>query len=187
MLGGLGLAAYSSANHFLDAFARRQNQLETAPWISINWDTWQFPGDDLEGSGNSEVILPHEGQKSFARILDRSPGQIVVALNLDSRFASWIHLEALREPPEAEQRTARTLHPRPELSSQYEAPRNSTEEKIVETWEELLGVTPIGVHDKFFELGGHSLLAIQVVSRLRGFFKVEIPAQRLFLAPTVAK
>jgi phthiocerol/phenolphthiocerol synthesis type-I polyketide synthase E len=38
---------------------------------------------------------------------------------------------------------------------------------VVEIWEELLGVAPVGVADDFFELGGDSLLATLVVSRLR--------------------
>ena len=54
--------------------------------------------------------------------------------------------------------------------------------------EELLGISPIGVNDNFFELGGHSLLAIQIVSRLRDEFEVDIPMREfLFESPTAAK
>ena len=53
---------------------------------------------------------------------------------------------------------------------------------------ELLGIAEIGVNDNFFELGGHSLLAIQIVSRLRDEFQVNIPMREfLFEAPTAAK
>jgi len=61
------------------------------------------------------------------------------------------------------------------------------EKTIVGIWEQFLGVTPIGIYDKFFELGGHSLLAIQLISRLRDAFRVELSAQRLFERPTVAE
>ncbi|HJY05721.1 MAG TPA: phosphopantetheine-binding protein, partial [Bryobacteraceae bacterium] len=78
-------------------------------------------------------------------------------------------------------------HPRPELSTQFVAPRNDTEKTITGVWEHLLGVEPIGVYDKFFELGGHSLLAIQLLARLREIFELDLPVQRIFEAPTVAQ
>jgi hypothetical protein len=35
--------------------------------------------------------------------------------------------------------------------------------KLVQIWEELLGVYPIGVKSSFFDLGGHSLLLIHLL------------------------
>ncbi len=67
------------------------------------------------------------------------------------------------------------------------APKTEVETTIAEIWQQILGVTPIGIYDKFFELGGHSLLAIQLISRMREAFHVEISAQRLFEAPTVVQ
>jgi NAD(P)-dependent dehydrogenase (short-subunit alcohol dehydrogenase family) len=40
-LGGIGFAAYTSANAFLDSFAQRQDLAGGAPWISVNLDAWQ--------------------------------------------------------------------------------------------------------------------------------------------------
>jgi FkbH-like protein len=69
---------------------------------------------------------------------------------------------------------------RPGLASGYVAPRTTTEEDLAEIWRELLGVDRVGVHDHFFDLGGHSLLAIQILSRVREVFAVDVPLSELF-------
>jgi amino acid adenylation domain-containing protein len=66
------------------------------------------------------------------------------------------------------------------------APRNATEERLVEIWQELLGIERVGVDDDFFELGGHSLLATQAVSRVREAFGMELPLRTFFEASSVA-
>jgi len=75
---------------------------------------------------------------------------------------------------------------RPELDNAFVAPRTPTEELLAEIWTQLLDIEVVGIRDNFFDLGGHSLLAIQVASRMREAFEVEIPLRRLFEVPTVA-
>ncbi len=75
---------------------------------------------------------------------------------------------------------------RPELGSEYVAPRNETEEKLAAICAELLNLKQVGVYDNFFELGGHSLLATQVISHIRDEFQVELPLRTLFEFPTIA-
>lgn len=75
---------------------------------------------------------------------------------------------------------------RSHLSAEYVAPGNFTEQKIVEIWEELLGIHPIGIHDEFLRLGGNSLLAIRVAAELREAFQIEFPLEALLRSPTVA-
>jgi acyl carrier protein len=67
------------------------------------------------------------------------------------------------------------------------APRNSDEEALVAIWCEVLKVDRLGVHDNFFELGGHSLLAMQIISRIRSRFGVQLPVQSFLLGPTIAE
>ncbi|HEX5886575.1 MAG TPA: amino acid adenylation domain-containing protein, partial [Pyrinomonadaceae bacterium] len=74
---------------------------------------------------------------------------------------------------------------RPELAQAYVAPRTPTEELIVGVWDEVLGIERAGIDDDFFELGGHSLLAMQVISRLRDAFKLDLPLRLLFSKPTI--
>ena len=75
---------------------------------------------------------------------------------------------------------------RPELESDYVAPRTLTEELLAEIWSELLRLKLVGIHDNFFELGGHSLLATRVMSRVRQTLNLEVPLRALFEAPTVS-
>ncbi len=72
------------------------------------------------------------------------------------------------------------------LKEEYIAPRNTDEERLAAIWSEVLDVERIGANDNFFNLGGHSLLAVQVISKIRDAFSVELPIQALFDAPTVA-
>jgi len=73
------------------------------------------------------------------------------------------------------------------LSAEFVAPGNSTEQKIAEIWEELLGIHPIGIHDEFLRLGGNSLLAIKVAAELREAFQIEFPLAALLRSSTVSE
>ena len=75
---------------------------------------------------------------------------------------------------------------RPPLSTLYALPRNEMEKSLVQIWEEVLGVRPIGIQDKFFDLGGHSLSATRVVSRVIKQFEMDISLRSLFRSSTVA-
>jgi amino acid adenylation domain-containing protein len=73
-----------------------------------------------------------------------------------------------------------------ELTVTYVAPRSPIEQQIADLWAQVLNLPQVGIYDNFFELGGYSLLGIQVVSRLRQAFQVEILMSNLFQLPTVA-
>ncbi|HEX7330143.1 MAG TPA: amino acid adenylation domain-containing protein [Pyrinomonadaceae bacterium] len=75
---------------------------------------------------------------------------------------------------------------RPDLDEAFAAPRTPGEGILASMWEHLLGVERVGINDDFFELGGHSLLAMQLISRVREAFQIEMPLPALFAAPTVA-
>jgi tyrocidine synthetase-3 len=76
---------------------------------------------------------------------------------------------------------------RSHLGAEFVAPGNSTEQKIAEIWEELLGIHPIGLHDEFLRLGGNSLLAIKVAAELREAFQIEFPLASLLRSSTVSE
>jgi acyl-coenzyme A synthetase/AMP-(fatty) acid ligase/acyl carrier protein len=61
----------------------------------------------------------------------------------------------------------------------YAAPRNGIERELVEVWEELLGLTGVGVEDDFFQIGGDSLQAVQVFIEAHDRFGVVLEAGEL--------
>ncbi|MEC1406796.1 fengycin non-ribosomal peptide synthetase FenC [Bacillus halotolerans] len=67
----------------------------------------------------------------------------------------------------------------------YTAPRNLTEMKLSQLWEEVLKSGPVGIHDNFFDRGGHSLKATALVSRIAKEFGVQVPLKDVFAHPTV--
>ncbi|HEY4326480.1 MAG TPA: amino acid adenylation domain-containing protein [Mucilaginibacter sp.] len=72
------------------------------------------------------------------------------------------------------------------LEGKYIAPRNETEAKLVEIWQELLGLERVGIFDNFFEIGGHSLLAMRVASVIRKELNIEVSIRDLFVYSTIA-
>jgi acyl carrier protein len=60
-------------------------------------------------------------------------------------------------------------------ASSVAAPRTELEEQLVALWADLLHLPSLGVRDNFFDLGGHSLLAVQLLSRVRQVYRVDLP------------
>ncbi len=187
ILGGLGFAAYAAANAFLDAFALGQNDDESTPWLTVNWDGWRFEEQASESGVGALAMTPAEGVDALARLAARPElGQVVVSTgDLDARLAQWTaRAEPAGETPDAVPDVA--ARQRPDLATAYAEPRTDTERALCGILGELLGIAPIGVHDDFFDLGGDSLMAAQLLSRMRDAFQTDIPLNGVFERPTVA-
>ncbi|BAY08321.1 non-ribosomal peptide synthetase [Calothrix sp. NIES-2098] len=74
-----------------------------------------------------------------------------------------------------------------ERENPFVPPQTPTEAVIADIIATVLGLEEIGIHDNFFALGGHSFLAMQVISRLRQAYQIELPLNCVFEAPTVAE
>ena len=66
-------------------------------------------------------------------------------------------------------------------------PGTEIEREIAAICEDVMGVNEIGLHDSFFDYGGDSLIFLQIASRLRENFNVEISFREMFEVPTVSK
>ncbi|MFE7614804.1 amino acid adenylation domain-containing protein [Streptomyces sp. NPDC057496] len=64
-------------------------------------------------------------------------------------------------------------------------PQNPQQEIIHGIWAEALERERLGIDDTFFDLGGDSLRAMQIISRVRQAFGVDLEVRNLFDAPTV--
>lgn len=69
--------------------------------------------------------------------------------------------------------------------SEYVAPRDLWEEKMVHLFEEVLVVTDVGIHDRFMETGGDSLKAIRLLNRISKEFNIQLPIRTLLECQTV--
>jgi thioesterase domain-containing protein/acyl carrier protein len=67
----------------------------------------------------------------------------------------------------------------------FEVPIGETEEKLALIWSQLLEREKVGRDDHFFQLGGHSLLAMQLISKIRKEFEIDMPLTGLFLNPVL--
>jgi acyl-CoA synthetase (AMP-forming)/AMP-acid ligase II/acyl carrier protein len=73
------------------------------------------------------------------------------------------------------------------LQAGFIAPTNNLENAVAKIYADVLELPSVGVHDNFFALGGDSLRAMQVISRVRSLFSVNLPVSTLFLKTTVAQ
>lgn len=71
--------------------------------------------------------------------------------------------------------------------SRFMAPRTDTERRLCGIWQEILAVSPIGIHDNFFALGGHSLQAMRLAVTIEQQFGRKVSLAALFSAPTIAE
>jgi acyl transferase domain-containing protein/acyl carrier protein len=136
-------------------------------------------------------ILPSEGAAAFDYILRSgmkiprivvSPRPLEMIIRQGRTLTGARILESVNEL-----HAHRKKHPRPNLHVPYIMARNEIEKEITETWQEVLGVSEVGIHDNFFDLGGDSLLATLLIGRLSEAFNIDISLRLLFSSPTIAE
>ncbi|SEB35211.1 amino acid adenylation domain-containing protein [Tenacibaculum sp. MAR_2009_124] len=139
-----------------------------------------------DASGNKQLVAYVVVEGDF----DRESLQDGLIKILPEYMVPTIWIEMKEIPVTSNGKLDRKALPEPDgsmLSTQeYLAPRNETEEKLVEIWQELLQIEKIGVYDNFFELGGHSLLVTRLVSLIRKDLEVEVAIRDIFEHTTIA-
>jgi acyl carrier protein len=185
VLGGLGQAAYTAANLFMDAFAANQK----GRWLSINWDAWHFEAEQQHITALTPqlakfAISTAEGIEVFQHILSTCTGhQVIVSTgDLPARMKRWV--------PESQQNQDRMekklkKHSRPHLSTPYVSPDTELERMIADIWQETLGIEKVGIDDNFFDLGGDSLIAVNAITQLEQMLQKKVPTANLYQTPHI--
>jgi acyl carrier protein len=193
ILGGIGLAAYSAANIFMDAFARKQSYLTPIHWISINWDLWEFEEQKNRSGGPGANLLalaiePAEGIDALTCILSQEDiRQVIVSTGeLSTRIKQWIQLEfptgnhSIKERESSVNKDSGLA-----LPGTYNPPTTHLERIITDIWTDYFGIKAIGIYDNFFDLGATSLDLIRLNDRLKKRLKKELAIEKLFTYPTI--
>jgi hypothetical protein len=87
----------------------------------------------------------------FNRIFASPFSRVVVSAN---DLSSLLKDSQLHFGPALRASLQRPTHKRPEVGSNYAVANSQIGKILVQIWQELLGLEPIGIHDNFFELGG---------------------------------
>ncbi|HAN17206.1 MAG: hypothetical protein A2X13_05975 [Bacteroidetes bacterium GWC2_33_15] len=79
--------------------------------------------------------------------------------------------------------------PEIEFTRDYVAPENEIDVKLANIWADILGLrqSEISTNANFFELGGHSLKAIELSSKIRKQFKIEIEIATILKKPILTQ
>lgn len=67
------------------------------------------------------------------------------------------------------------------------SPRTETETKLMQIWQEVLGMEKLSITDNFFDAGGHSLNAIQMLARINDAYQVKITILSIFKEGTIER
>jgi amino acid adenylation domain-containing protein len=166
--------------------------------VVVAWEEGENPKSDESGNRKSKIQNPKSGKRLVAYLVSKEESRPMVSELrgfLKQKLPEYmipslfVFLEAL--PRTSNGKVNRRALPapeqnRPEKENAFVPPSTIVEKTIAEIWAQVLKVDRTGIHDDFFESGGHSLLAIQIVSRLRDVFQIDLPLRSLFENPTIA-
>jgi amino acid adenylation domain-containing protein len=156
--------------------------------------------NQLEGVREAAVVVREEepGDKRLVAYVVLRKGQAITTEEVRKQLkklvpiymvpATFVLLEKL--PLTNNGKLDRAALPAPQsdrrvAEESYVAPTLPLHRQLVEIWEEVLGVKPIGIKDDFFELGGDSLLAVKLFERIEQVCGKKLELATLFAGATI--
>jgi amino acid adenylation domain-containing protein len=163
----------------IESVLLRQSEIKEAVVVARE----ERPGDQKLVA----YLIPAKGVTSGEGVIEKLKAGLKKELPHYMAPSAFVLLEKMPLLPNG--KVDRKSLPAPEFDllphGAYLAPRDTLELQLVQMWEELLAVQPIGVRDNFFEVGGHSLRAVQLTARIRQQFGKSIPIAVLLQSATI--
>jgi acyl transferase domain-containing protein len=198
--GGIGEGDYCAANTVLDSYgAALAASAPSTRVLTVAWGPWQHDDWQVTAAGGlaerakayrQRYGFTDDGGSAFLeRMLSATTGSVLaVRQSMADARSEWLavlDLDALTgagtAPPSGER------FPRPQLRTEYVAPRTELERVVAEVWQAYLGIDGVGVHDPFFDLGGNSLVGMSMVHAVESRLDTHIAPAVLFEHPTIAE
>ncbi|HLP44506.1 MAG TPA: beta-ketoacyl synthase N-terminal-like domain-containing protein [Candidatus Kapabacteria bacterium] len=196
-----GQVGYNAGHEFMDIFSYYKQQ-QGQYTVTIDWNDWSEVGMGARVSlkhhtgggsttpskdpGSILTISPSEGMAVFRHIIETNLPRVVVAEYDLQRLMEFESKPAAGTQGKTAAVDADIIYDRPGLSTDYVPPANELEQFIIDTWEKIFGFKKIGITDDWFELGGDSLTVVQLFSRIKEIYPVEISVNVFFEKPTPA-
>ncbi len=94
-----------------------------------------------------------------------------------------------RFPKTPNQKIDRQAFPAPQLAAaaniDFQSAESQTQRIVAEIWQELLGLSAVGIDQNFFEIGGHSLLSVKVQIEIKQRMGRALGLVDIFRYPTI--
>jgi len=197
--GGIGEGDYCAANSVLDSYgAALAASAPSTRVLTVAWGPWQHDEWQVSTAGGladrakayrRRYGFSDEGGCAFLeRMLGTATGQVVaVRQPMAEARQEWTAVLDIGALTAAVAPPIGARFPRPQLRTQFVAPRTELESTVAEVWQAYLGIDGIGVHDAFFELGGNSLVGMSMVHAVESRLDTHIAPAVLFENPTIAE
>ena len=142
------------------------------------------PMRPLAGAGKLKHAPPLQANDSPVVAQAVPPANYILSVPLREQFPShrpdYARMARDLRTPEQISAALRAPSRRRAALRDIDAPRTQLERDLVALWAELLNVDAVGIHENFFELGGHSLLAVQLLSRVRQIYGVDLSLEVVY-------
>jgi acyl carrier protein len=124
-------------------------------------------------------IRPARGPEALDRVLRSDLGPVVVVSSIDFATLRRAARASFARPAAVPVRAPAGAKPAAVTFS------DPIQQAVAEVWQDVLGVTNVGLDDDFMDLGGHSLMAVRVATRLQRRFGGDLKLAALLEARTV--